>query len=72
MAETILSNDPTPETDLPPERARKGFLPRLGSIILQQREASIFVVAIIEIIYFQIASSNFCLFSVLIGRLSGT
>jgi len=59
MAETILSNDSTPETDLPPVPARKGLLPRLGSIILQQREASILVVAIVEVIYFQFASSNF-------------
>ena len=60
MAETILSNDSTPEEmDLPPAPARKGFLPRLGSIILQQREASILVVAIVEVIYFQFASSNF-------------
>lgn len=59
MAETILSNDSTPETDLPLLPARKGLLPRLGSIILQQREASILVVAIVEVIYFQFASSNF-------------
>lgn len=59
MAETILSNDSTPETDFPPLPARQGFLSRLGRIILQQREASILVVAIVEIIYFQVASSNF-------------
>jgi len=59
MAETVLSNVPTPETDLPPVPAGKGLLSRLGSIILQQREASILVVAIVEVIYFQFASSNF-------------
>lgn len=59
MAETILSNDPTPETDLPPATPRKSFLSQLGRIILQQRELSILVVAIVEIIYFQISSSNF-------------
>jgi simple sugar transport system permease protein len=34
-------------------------LSRLGRFILQQREASILVVAIVEVIYFQFASSNF-------------
>jgi simple sugar transport system permease protein len=59
MAETMLSNTPTPETELPPKLAEKSFLSRLGSILLQQREASILVVAIVEIIYFQVSSSNF-------------
>src|SRR5579885_2027471 len=59
MAETMLSSTPTPETELPSEPARKGFLSRLGRFILQQREASILVVAIVEVIYFQFASSNF-------------
>src|SRR5690349_524783 len=59
MAETMLSNAPLPETERPPEPARKGFWSRLGRIFLQQREASILVVAIVLIIYFQFSSSNF-------------
>jgi len=59
MAETILSDAPRPETELPPERAGKGFWSRLGGIFLQQREASILVVAIALVIYFQFSSSNF-------------
>lgn len=59
MAETVLSNAPTPQVEPSLEPAGKNFWSRLGSIILQQREASILVVAIIEVIYFQFASSNF-------------
>jgi simple sugar transport system permease protein len=59
MAETILSNAPLPETEPPPEPVRRGFWSRLGRIFLQQREASILVVAIVLIIYFQFSSSNF-------------
>lgn len=59
MAETVLSNEPAPEIESLPEPTRKGFWSKLGSFILQQREASILVVAIVEIIYFQFASSNF-------------
>lgn len=59
MAETMLSNAPMPETEQPPEAAKKGFWSRLGRIFLQQREASILVVAIVLIIYFQFSSSNF-------------
>ncbi|HEV2583336.1 MAG TPA: ABC transporter permease, partial [Ktedonobacteraceae bacterium] len=59
MAETILTNTPTPEKEPPQERSRKSFLSRLGSIFLRQREASILIIAIILIIYFQFSSSNF-------------
>jgi simple sugar transport system permease protein len=59
MAETILSNAPLPETEPPPELVRRGFWSRLGRIFLQQREASILVVAIVLVIYFQFSSSNF-------------
>ncbi|MHB8596055.1 MAG: ABC transporter permease [Ktedonobacteraceae bacterium] len=59
MAETILSNAPTPETEHPPQNTGKGFWSRLGSIFLRQREASILVVAIALVIYFQFSSSNF-------------
>ncbi len=59
MAETILSDAPMPETELPPERTGKGFWSRLGGIFLKQREASILVVAIALVVYFQFSSSNF-------------
>jgi simple sugar transport system permease protein len=59
MAETILPNAPSPETEAPPKRAEKGFWSRLGSVFLRQREASILVVAIALAIYFQFSSSNF-------------
>jgi simple sugar transport system permease protein len=59
MAETILSNAPVPETERPPGPIRKGFWSRLGRIFLRQREASILVVAIVLVIYFQFSSSNF-------------
>jgi simple sugar transport system permease protein len=59
MAETILSDAPRPETELPPKRTGKGFWSRLGGIFLRQREASILVVAIALAIYFQFSSSNF-------------
>jgi simple sugar transport system permease protein len=59
MSETILSNAPRPETERPPESAGERFWSRLGRIFLRQREASILVVAIILVIYFQISSSNF-------------
>jgi len=59
MAETMLSNAPTPETEHPPKGTGKGFWSRLGGIFLRQREASILVVAIALAIYFQFSSSNF-------------
>lgn len=59
MAETMLSNAPTPETEHPPTGTGKGFWSRLGGIFLRQREASILVVAIALAIYFQFSSANF-------------
>src|ERR1700730_9315506 len=59
MAETVLSNAPLPEIEPPPEPIRRGFWSRLGHIFLRQREASILVVAIVLVIYFQFSSSNF-------------
>ena len=59
MAETMLSNAPPPQTGQHPERTGKNFWSRLGSIVLQQREVSILVVAIVLVIYFQFSSSNF-------------
>lgn len=56
MAETMLSSAPPPR---PPEPARGGAWSRLGRIFLQQREASIFVVALALIVYFQFSSSHF-------------
>ncbi len=59
MAETILSNAPTPEIEPLPESAGKSIWTRLGSIIFRQREVSILVVAIVLAIYFSLSTSNF-------------
>ena len=59
MAETLLSNAPMPETDLPPQTTEKSIWSRLGGIFLRQREASILVVAILLVLYFQFSSANF-------------
>src|SRR5579871_4036906 len=59
MAETLLSNAPMPETDLPPQTAGKSIWSRIGGIFLRQREASILVVAILLVLYFQFSSANF-------------
>ncbi|HLZ81404.1 MAG TPA: ABC transporter permease, partial [Ktedonobacteraceae bacterium] len=59
MAEAILPDAPTPRMEPLPEPARKSTWSRLASIFLRQREASIFIVAILLVIYFQFASSNF-------------
>jgi simple sugar transport system permease protein len=58
MAETLLPT-PTPETELPPQRSSQGFWPRLGGIILRQRELSILIIAVALIIYFRVSSANF-------------
>lgn len=58
MAETLLPA-PTPETELPPQRRSRAFWSRLGGFLLRRREASIFIIAIVLIIYFQFSSSNF-------------
>ncbi len=58
MAETVLSDAPTPETQQPPEQSA-GFWSRLGLVFVRQREASILVVTIVLLIYFTISSSKF-------------
>ncbi len=58
MAETLLPA-PTPETEVPPQPSHWGVWSKLGSVFLRQREASILIIAIVLIIYFQISSSNF-------------
>ena len=59
MAETMLPNAPSPQMEPLPEPIRKSIWSRLARIFLQQREASILVVAILLVIYFQFSSSNF-------------
>ncbi len=59
MAETILPNAPTPQMEPLSEPARKSIWSRVAGIFLRQREASIFIVAIVLVIYFQFSSSNF-------------
>jgi simple sugar transport system permease protein len=58
MAETLLPA-PTPETELPSQPAGQGFWSRLGSFFLRRREASIFIIAVVLIIYFRVSSANF-------------
>lgn len=59
MAETMLPDAPLPETERPPDPARERIWSRLSRLFLHQREASIFVVALVLIVYFQFSSSNF-------------
>jgi simple sugar transport system permease protein len=58
MAETVLSNAPTPESKGSPEKTAS-LWSRLGLVFVRQREASILVVALVLFIYFWISSSNF-------------
>lgn len=59
MAEANLPNAPAPQMESLPASASRSIWSRLAGIFLRQREASIFVVAIILVIYFQFSSSNF-------------
>lgn len=59
MAETMLPNASRPQMEPLPASARKSIWSKLSGIFLRQREASILVVAIILVIYFQFASANF-------------
>src|SRR5579885_3311862 len=58
MAETLLPA-PTPETELPAQPAGQRVWSRLGSFFLRRREASIFIIAVVLIIYFRVSSANF-------------
>jgi simple sugar transport system permease protein len=58
MAETVLSDAPTPESRQPAKKSA-GIWSRLGLIFVRQREASILVVTLVLLIYFWISSSDF-------------
>ena len=57
MAETALSDAPTPEPKQPAEKPA-GIWSRLGLFFVRQREASILVVTLVLLIYFWISSSD--------------
>ena len=59
MAEANLPKAPMPQIESLPEPGSRSIWSRLAGIFLRQREASILVVAILLIIYFQFSSSNF-------------
>lgn len=58
MAETVLSDAPTPESK-PSSEKRAGIWSRLGMVFVRQREASILVVTIVLLIYFWVANGDF-------------
>jgi simple sugar transport system permease protein len=58
MAETVLSDAPTPESKRPAEKSA-GIWSRLGLIFVRQREASILVVTLVLLIYFWVSSSDY-------------
>lgn len=57
MAETVLPDTPTPEPKAP-EKKSAGIWSQLGLLFVRQREASIFVVALVLLIYFWISNSD--------------
>src|ERR1700739_2584148 len=62
MAETVLSDTPSPQTEQPAEKP-VSFLSRVGQFLTRQREASVLVVVVVLFIYFGISSSNFISFA---------
>lgn len=58
MAETVLSDAPTPESRQSPQKGA-GIWSRLGMVFVRQREASILVVTIVLLVYFWIANADF-------------
>ena len=59
MAKNVLPSAAAQKTE--PEKARgaRGFLSNLAGTLLRRREASIIVVAIILVVYFQVSNQNF-------------
>jgi simple sugar transport system permease protein len=59
MAKNVLPSAAAQKTE--PEKARggRGFWSNLAGILLRRREASIIVVAIILVVYFQVSNQNF-------------
>jgi simple sugar transport system permease protein len=55
----MLPDAPLPEAERPADPARRSVWLRLSRLFLHQREASIFIVALVLILYFQFSSSNF-------------
>jgi simple sugar transport system permease protein len=58
MAETVLPDAPTPETTVSREKPER-FWSLLGRLLVQQREASVFIVVIVLVVYFSLSNANF-------------
>jgi simple sugar transport system permease protein len=69
MAKKVLPDSSAQETEEKVEQSRRGFWSALAATLLKQREASIVIVAIVLILYFQ-ASSQVFLSLANIGTLS--
>ena len=59
MAKNVLPSAPAPQTEPEFEKGRRGIWSTLGSIFLRRREASIIIVAIVLVVYFQVSNQNF-------------
>ncbi len=59
MAKKVLPGSSAQETEVTVVQSKRGFWPTLAGTILKQREASIAIVAIVLIIYFQVSSQAF-------------
>ena len=59
MAKNVLPSAPAPQTEPELEKGRRGIWSTVGSIFLRRREASIIIVAIVLVVYFQISNQNF-------------
>jgi simple sugar transport system permease protein len=59
MAKNVLPSAAAQQTEPEKAKGRRAFWSNLGSIFLRRREASIIVVAILLVIYFQASNQNF-------------
>jgi simple sugar transport system permease protein len=59
MAKKILPDSSTQEKEAKVTEGRRGFLSSLATVLLRQREASIVIVAIVLVIYFQASNQAF-------------
>jgi simple sugar transport system permease protein len=59
MAKNVLPESSAQETEVKAVEGRRGFLSSLASLLLKQREASIVIVAIVLVIYFQASNQAF-------------
>ncbi len=59
MAKNVLPSTAAQKTEPEMARGRRAFWSNLAGILLRRREASIIVVAIILVVYFQVSNQNF-------------